>query len=54
VDPLSAPPAAPAYHPAFDRGSSFGPYPWNVYPADGSITGTDFFTVLAQFGHSCG
>jgi hypothetical protein len=53
IDPLSAPPAAPAYHTAFDRGLSFGPNVWNVYPADGSITGTDFFTALGQFGHAC-
>jgi alpha-tubulin suppressor-like RCC1 family protein len=53
IDPLSMPPPAPAYHTAFDRGASSGPNPWNLTAADGSIAGTDFFAVLAQFGHSC-
>jgi hypothetical protein len=53
IDPLSTPPLAPAYHTAFDRGPSSGPNPWNLTQADGSITGTDFFAMLAQFGHSC-
>jgi hypothetical protein len=26
---------------------------WNLTAADGSIAGTDFFAMLAQFGHSC-
>jgi hypothetical protein len=55
TDPLSTPPAAPAYHPAFDR--SAGPaspaQPFLSGPADGSIAGTDFFRILAQFGHTC-
>jgi hypothetical protein len=53
IDPLSTPPAAPAYHTAFDRGPSGGPNPWNLTAADGAITGQDFFAILAQFGHSC-
>jgi hypothetical protein len=53
IDPLSAPPPAPAYHTAFDRGPSGGPNPWNLTAADGAITGQDFFAVLAQFGHTC-
>jgi hypothetical protein len=53
LDPLSAPPPAPAYHAAFDRGPSSGPNPWNLSQADGSITGTDFFAILVQFGHTC-
>jgi hypothetical protein len=53
LDPLSMPPAAPAYHTAFDRGASSGPNAWNLTAADGSIAGTDFFAILAQFGHSC-
>jgi hypothetical protein len=53
VDPLSAPPPAPAYHAAFDRGPSSGPNPWNLTAADGSIAVTDFFAAVAQFGHSC-
>jgi hypothetical protein len=53
IDPLSAPPPAPAYHTAFDRGPSSGPNPWNLTAANGSIASTDFFAALAQFGHSC-
>jgi hypothetical protein len=30
-----------------------GPNAWNLTAADGTIAGTDFFAVLAQFGHSC-
>jgi hypothetical protein len=53
IDPRSAPPAAPAYHTAFDRGPSSGPNPWNLTAANGSIASTDVFAALAQFGHSC-
>jgi hypothetical protein len=54
IDPLSTPAAAPAYHAAYDRSSPApGGDPWDSGPADGSISGTDFFLVLAQFGHSC-
>jgi hypothetical protein len=53
IDPLSAPPAPPAYHTAFDRGASSGPSVWNLTAADGAVSGTDFFAVLAQFGHTC-
>jgi hypothetical protein len=53
IDPLSPPPAPPAYHTAYDRGSSSGPNPWNLTMADGAIAGTDFFSVLSQFGHVC-
>jgi hypothetical protein len=52
MDPLSAPPAAPGYHTAFDRGPASGDA-WDVTQADGSIAGTDFFSVLVQFGHDC-
>ena len=52
VDPLTTPPPA-GYHPAFDRGGAVGPNGWNVGGANGSIAATDFFTMLAQFGHSC-
>jgi hypothetical protein len=53
-NPLTTPIAAPpAYHPAFDRGPTSGPNPWNLTAANGSISGTDFFAMLAQFGHSC-
>jgi hypothetical protein len=53
IDPLSAPPPPPAYHTAFDRGLSSGPNAWSLMAADGSVAGTDFFSILAQFGHSC-
>jgi hypothetical protein len=53
IDPLTTPPAPPAYHTRFDRGSSSGPNAWNLTQADGSIAGTDFFAVLVQFGHDC-
>lgn len=50
-DPLSPPPAS-GYHPAFDR-STLGPNPWNLGPADGSISISDVVSVVNQFGHSC-
>jgi hypothetical protein len=54
IDALSTPAAAPAYHTAYDRSSPApGGDPWDSGPADGAIAGTDFFLVLAQFGHSC-
>jgi hypothetical protein len=54
LDPLSAPPAAPAYHTAFDRASAPpGTDAWDLSAADGAITGQDFFFVLGQFGHDC-
>jgi hypothetical protein len=54
TDPLSTPPPAPAYHTAYDRSSPPpGGDPWDSGPADGAIAGTDFFLMLAQFGHSC-
>jgi hypothetical protein len=53
IDPLSTPPAAPAYHTAYDRGGSGGPFSWSLLPADGTIAGTDFFSMLGQFGDSC-
>lgn len=54
IDPLSVPPAAPDYHTAFDRGPSSGPEAWNLTQADGAIASTDFFSILSQFGHTCG
>jgi hypothetical protein len=53
IDPLSPPPPPKAYHTAFDHGVSTGPYPWSLPGPDGAVSGTDFFAVLAQFGHSC-
>ncbi len=54
IDPLSTPPQPPAYHPRFDRGPTAGVNAWDAGPADGAITTTDFFSLLAQFGHTCG
>lgn len=55
TDPFSTtPPAAPAYHPAFDRGVKLGPNSWNVAPANGNIDlFNDIFGVAGQFGHHC-
>jgi Tol biopolymer transport system component len=54
IDPLSPPPSAPAYHTAYDRGPApGGQNGWRLTAANGAIAGTDFFSVLAQFGHSC-
>jgi hypothetical protein len=54
IDPLSTPPAAPAYHSAFDRAPApQGQDPWDLSAADGAISGQDFFFVLGQFGHEC-
>jgi hypothetical protein len=54
IDPLSTPPPAPAYHTRFDRGTVAGSDPWDLGAPNGSISGTDFFAVLVQFGHACG
>jgi hypothetical protein len=53
VDPLSPPPPAPAYHPAFDR-TFVGPDSWDLGPANGAISLPDVLMLLAQFGHTCG
>src|SRR3990172_6592205 len=53
VDPLSPPPPAPAYHPAYDRGGQTGANVWNQAPPDGAIAVGDIFAVAAQFGHDC-
>lgn len=53
IDPFSDPPAAPAYHTRFDRGPVIGADPWDIGPANGAITVTDFFALLMQFGHTC-
>ncbi len=52
LDPFSPPPAT-GYHPAYDRGALVGPNPWNLGPADGTVTAADIFAIIAQFGHSC-
>ena len=54
TDPLSAPPPAPGYHPAFDRGAILGPNAWNLGPADGTINViNDILGISNQFGHTC-
>ncbi|MEX1254652.1 MAG: flexitail domain-containing putative surface protein [Dehalococcoidia bacterium] len=52
IDPLSVPPAAPAYHTAFDRSPATGD-PWDLGPPDGSITIGDVGGTVVQFGHTC-
>ncbi|MEX0992906.1 MAG: flexitail domain-containing putative surface protein, partial [Solirubrobacterales bacterium] len=60
-DPLSTPnlPVMPSgsrqnYHPAYDRGGvEPGGDPWDLLPADGSISGGDISAAVVQFGHSC-
>ena len=53
IDPLSTPPASPAYHTAYDRGTATGGDPWDLTAANGTISGTDIFGVIGQFNHSC-
>jgi hypothetical protein len=52
VDPLSAPPDPPAYHPAFDR-TPLGPDIWDLGPPDGAIGIQDIALMVFQFGHTC-
>lgn len=49
VQALTMPPAAPAYHAAFDR-TSAGAFSG---PPDSAISGVDFFGVLTQFNADC-
>jgi hypothetical protein len=51
-NPLSPPPPT-GYHTAYDRGIIVGSNVWNLGAANGSIAGTDIFSALGQFGHSC-
>ena len=56
VDPLTTPPAAPAYHTRFDRGGQQPGTPengWNELPPNGQIALGDFLSLLRQFGHTC-
>jgi hypothetical protein len=40
---------------AFDRSpASAGMDAWDLGPPNGAVSGTDFFAMLAQFGHGCG
>jgi hypothetical protein len=53
-DPFSAPPAAPEYHPAYDRSPGpAGSDPWDTGPPNGSVTITDVTLLVQQFGHTC-
>ena len=53
-DPLLTPDPGPGnYHPMFDRGPVIGLNGWNVGAPDGSVSFTDFLTLLVQFSHSC-
>jgi hypothetical protein len=42
------------YHAASDRGGVVGSEPWNLAPANGSISLDEVFWVVRQYGHSCG
>ena len=54
AEALLPPPAAPAYHTAFDRGGAVpGQNPWSLLPPDGRINVIDVGAVVAQFGHTC-
>ncbi len=53
IDPLSAPGLPPAYHPAFDRAPPDAGDPWDLQAANGSVTASDVFSLVVQFGHSC-
>ena len=56
TDPLSDPPAPPAYHPRFDRGgqqAGTAGMGWNETPPDGALALGDFLSLLRQFGHTC-
>lgn len=55
TDPLSVPPPAPVYHPAFDRGAvDTGQGPWHHAAADGVIDlPNDIVGVLEQFRTDC-
>jgi subtilisin-like proprotein convertase family protein len=53
TDPLSAPPAQPAYHPAFDRTPPGSQPNGNPQGPDGAITTQDVAVIVSQFGHSC-
>jgi hypothetical protein len=53
IDPLSLVPAAPAYHPAYDRTFTAGGDPWDTSVPDGRVTILDITLSVAQFGHQC-
>ena len=53
TDPLSAPPPAPAYHPAFDRSRPASGTRWQLAGPDGIISLQDLLALIAQLGHRC-
>ena len=54
LDPDGPEPLAGEYWASADRGGQApGGDPWDELPANGSITFTDFLSVLRQFGHTC-
>jgi hypothetical protein len=53
-DPLVPPVSSMGYHAIADRGGAYpGQNAWNLQPPNGSISGGDIGSVVAQFGHSC-
>ena len=50
---FTAPAPGSAYHTAFDRSTPDGDNIYALNPADGTISMTDIFLVIAQFGHTC-
>ena len=54
TDPLSLPPAAPAYHPAFDRQDNpNSSEAWDLIGPDGYILSADILSWVYQSGDSC-
>jgi hypothetical protein len=53
LDPLTPPPAAPAYHTAFDRTSPGETPNGAAQGPNGSITAQDIALIVGQFGHTC-
>ena len=54
LDPFNPTLPASGYHPRFDRGPSVdGSASHVLSPANGTIAGTDFFSVLGQFATTC-
>jgi hypothetical protein len=53
-DAQSPPAPPPAYHASYDRGPvPPGQDPWDLTAPNGSISSSDIFALLVQFGHNC-